>query len=202
MAHWQLFIIVSSLIYMTIACGAYAYLIWKITPMLPFLGAIPAFHGVKEPAKFLKLVALTVSFGWPVLLAVYGYTTLIQKMGKLAGINWKDLIDIEAIKSAADAGPAKMVNFVVDQGVAVFADNIDRIEVEISFKKRQGGSNFHVFSFETKEKIERILSEKQPIGEVLQDFLRMIVFGSTMEKQAPQTGEIDAEFEPNDQGPK
>lgn len=195
MNHWQLFIVVTSLVYMTIACGAYGYLTWKITPMLPFVGSIPAFRGLKDPAKFMKLTCLCMAFGWPVLLSVYAYSELIQWMGKLAGIKWEDLVDMEAIKSAANAGPAKMMNFVVDQGAAVFADNIDKIEVEISFKKKQGGSLFHIFSFETKEKIERVLSEEQPIGEVLQDFLRTIVFGMVTEKQVAQTGKIDAEFE-------
>lgn len=198
MSHWQLFIIISTFVYMTIAFGAYAYLTRKLTPMLPYAGAIPAFRGLKEPEKFLKLVALVVSFGWPVLLAMYGYVALIQKMGKLAGIKWDEFVDVEMMKEISKS-PAKAFNIGLDNGVgAGLAANIQKISFEIVLRTPKD-PECHVLSFESPERIAYILTDREPFGEVLQSFLRDVVFGIIDEKQGQRTGEIDAEFESTDE---
>jgi hypothetical protein len=97
MNHWQVFIVSATLVYFVIGAGFYAFFTVKAKPYVHLLPPQVTF-------RFVQLVFLFTAFGWPLLLQVAIYFKFIDVMAKLAKIEWKELIDLEALNLQMKTG--------------------------------------------------------------------------------------------------
>lgn len=180
MSHWQLFIVGSTFAYFIIAAGLYA---WVTTKTEPYLGVLPS----EITPTFMKLVFLITSFGWPLVLQVYIYFTIVDKLSDLAGVKWKELVAFDHVrmqlsnkdKLVADAD--EIAENIAGKKLAERV-NLIAIGLEVDGQARQA-------IFRNKETIADLLGETMNVGSFLRTFVRA------------DSGKIDAEFEESGDSP-
>lgn len=161
MNHWSAIVVSVSFVYLVIAGGLYAYIMTKAKPYVPFLPP-----PITE--RFLQIGVFTITTGWPIILAGYGYVTFLGWMGDLAGIKWKEILPFDEMaislagKSTAGSTAIDM-HETVDKLKALSVTEI-RIEVATEEKRRTA-------ILLRREKIDALMCAKDPIGDLLMSIL-------------------------------